>query len=63
MNKQEVVELMATYVQKENLEKVVNLGDKQRASIVSSEKMKDSFRVTCSNLYDVMDEQGLIVKD
>jgi hypothetical protein len=64
MNKQEAVEIMATFIHNNNIEKVKAKGilDEQKIQEISGEKAKESFRETLSKLYDVMDEQGLIVK-
>ena len=65
MNKETAVEVMATFLHNENVAKALpRIGDdEERIEKIKSERMKDSFRVTSSSLYDVMDEQGLIVKD
>jgi hypothetical protein len=65
MNKQEAVEIMATFVHTNNVEKARSRGILTESQLdeIAGEIMKDTFRVTCGILYDVMDEQGLIVKD
>jgi hypothetical protein len=65
MNKQEAVEIMGTFLHSNNVEKAKARGilDAEGISMIESETMKDTFRVTSGILYDVMDEQGLIVKD
>jgi hypothetical protein len=64
MNKEEAVEVMAIFLHSENIGKAISTGrlDPERFEVIKSEEMKDAFRVTCGALYDLMDEQGLIVK-
>jgi len=64
MDKQEAVEIMATFVHNNNIEKVKAKGifDEQKIQELSGEQAKESFRQTLEKLYDVMDAQGLIVK-
>jgi hypothetical protein len=50
MNKETAVESMATFVHQNNLNKIKD-GSKQ------------SYIETCTDLYDYMDSEGLIVKD
>lgn len=64
MDKQEAVEIMATFVHERSIQKAKDMGPTAYQSLeaVQEEAVKDSFRETCAKLYDAMDAQGLIVK-
>jgi hypothetical protein len=64
MDKQEVVEIMTTFVHEVSIQKAKDTGATAYQSLegIEAETIKNSIKETCANLYDVMDAQGLIVK-
>jgi|688.fasta_scaffold322827_2 hypothetical protein len=64
MNKQEAVELFATFLFESNLNRPINnieLAEERKAKINTPE-MKEFFVGEATNFYEFLDDNGLIVK-
>jgi hypothetical protein len=65
MNKEEVVQLLGTFLFENNLNRPINnmaLAEERKARINTPE-MREFFLSEAANMYEFLDDNGLIVKD